>query len=657
LEDQLYTAGDYVVLAYPEALYSISKVTGFREVITSSGSGTIFKKEFRYSFDNETFSEFYELNNENLGSLTWEKGKFTWFQFRYTLMSGGPAKITSITLTYDTYPSDTSSTYVAPNIQNQDKVYAFPVTYKTGAKWNPYKMNRAVRLYKDLNLMVNSLFGHEVHYYRVLPQGRSRDVFLMEYSLYEHQEKQCLKVVVPENQFPDNKLNMGPFGVDFEMPFEIHVDKEYFQEVFGEGTGPQKRDVLYFPTTGRIYEVSSSYLYRDFMYQPLYFKAMLIKWLPKSNVDMTTDPDMMELEALAPSVEKFFGDQQKEEGIDIGNPQQFEQATKLVDPVRQFVDEDLLITDVPLMNYYVKVAEYQYDLSSMVGLTSTDVQKVVTYKATGEFTASQDRAYSAWFKIKKNERFSSSATVSQVDEDNLTATVTYTVPRTLLVGQTISIRRNSGGNFNLIASITEVVSDTQVKVAFSYEMLSYINKTSPSWKTFGDLNVQLTFPRVFIDSRDGNKGVRVELLEKRYFRVLANDKEYLFFLPNTQADLSEDKWYSICVSFSNLFSQLTLNVWEIQWNETTNLPATSDLRQIFGKTVGNIPKEDRSTTVNYYITPSDMLLTNVRVWNQKIETDKQPIVLNQYVVKDASKAIVIDNAIPQSRLPYYSYTH
>lgn len=654
MEDQLYTAGDYVVLAYPEALYNISKVTGFREGINTSGSGTIFKKEFRYSFDNETFSEFYELNLDNLDTLVWEKGKYTWFQFRYTLMSGGPVKITSVILDYDTYPSEVSDTYVAPNIQNQDKIYAFPVTYKAGAKWSPYKMNRAVRLYKDLNLMVNSLFGHEVQYYRVLPQGRSRDVFLMEYSLYEHQEKQCIKVVVPDNQFPDNKLNMGPFGVDFEMPFEIHIDKEYFQEIFGEGTGPQKRDVLYFPTTGRIYEISSSYLYRDFMYQPLYFKAMLIKWLPKSNVDMTTDPDIMELESLAPSVEKFFGDQQNEEGIDIANPQQFEQATRISDPVRQFVNKDLLITDIPLMNYYVKVAEYQYDMSSLVGLSGS--QKIITYDALGEFTSSQDRAYSAWFKIKKNERFSAGASLSSINEDNLSAIVNYTIPRTLTIGQYVSIRRNSGGNFNLVAEVVEVISDSQIRIAFSYEMLSYINKTSPSWKTFTDLKVQITHPRVFIDSIDSGKGVRVDLLEKRYFRVFSNDKIYYFFLPNTQNELSDDKWYAIFVSFSNLFSQLTLNVWEIQWNETTNLPATSDLRQIYGKTVA-IPKENRSSGVNYYLVPSDTILTNIRVWNQKIETDKQPIVLNQYVVKDASKALVIDNAIPQSRLPYYSYTH
>jgi hypothetical protein len=108
---------------------------------------------------------------------------------------------------------------------------------------------------------------------------------------------------------------------------------------------------------------------------------------------------------------------------------------------------------------------------------------------------------------------------------------------------------------------------------------------------------------------------------------------------------------------SNLFSQLTLNIWEMQWNEVTKLPATSDLRLIYGKTDLNFPKVDRSSAANFFIVSSDTDITNVRVWSQKIETEKQAFVLNQNIVKDASKALAIDNAIPRSRMPYISYTH
>lgn len=759
LQDFLYTAGDYVVLAYSDSINNVSKIESFTEDIVNNGTGTIFKKEFRYSFDNETFSEFFEMTNESLSALTWSEKNSLWFQFRYSLLSGGPSMVKGVTLNYTTYPSDPMADYVQPSIQDDDRVYAFPITYKSGAKWNPYKMNKAVRLYKDLNLMVNSLFGHDVQYYRVIPKGRSKDVFLMEYSLYEHDSMECVKVVVPNNQFPDNKLNMGPFGVDFEMPFEVQIDKDYFQAIYGDGAGPQKRDVIFFPKTSRIYEVSSSYLFRDFMNEPLYFKVTLIKWLPKSNVEST--PEITELENLIPSVEKFFGEEQKSEEVDIANPEQFQQTTIVSDPVRYYVSEGLDITDIPVMNHYLKLTDYQYSLSesinnnevavSITQTTPLEIDKtyyarflrtstqpssdylvsmkklrylgidqngdsifqinrgesiiektfpkwmifgpasdfylydseysttnttetplfacktstfarshqhqVVKYKAIGEFTSNQDRAYSAWFRIKRNTKFSSAASSIDVDNNSLTATITYNVSHDFFVGDVISVRRTSGGNFNLIGEVKQVINDKQIVIEFAYDVLSYINTVFPSWKSYTDFKIGLTYPRVVLDNREKGKGIRIDIIEKRYFRVLSNSTAYYFILPNTQNELTEEKWYAICVSFSNMFQQLTINIWETQWNEATNLPATSDLRIVYSKNINNIPREDRSSTYNYFITPSDMDITNIRVWSQKIESDKQPIILNQNIVKDASRAIVIDNAIPRSRLPYISYTH
>ena len=51
-----------------------------------------------------------------------------------------------------------------------------------------------------------------------------------------------------------------------------------------------------------------------------------------------------------------------------------------------------------------------------------------------------------------------------------------------------------------------------------------------------------------------------------------------------------------------------------------------------------------------------MDLTNVRLFNKVAETDKQPIILNQNIVKDAQLALIIDNALPQSKMPYIGYT-
>jgi hypothetical protein len=76
---------------------------------------------------------------------------------------------------------------------------------------------------------------------------------------------------------------------------------------------------------------------------------------------------------------------------------------------------------------------------------------------------------------------------------------------------------------------------------------------------------------------------------------------------------------------------------------------------VYNKTVPML-KGDYSSDDNYYLTPSSMDLTNVRLFNKTAETDKQSLILNQNIVKDAQLAIIIDNALPQSKLPYVGYT-
>lgn len=825
----LYAAGEYVVLANSEAYCNILKITGVEECFQDNGVGTILKKEFRYSIDNLTYSEFQEINAENLSAVGAHSQ--AWFQFRYILLTGGPVTIQWAMPIFTTEPVDPYAGYVTPRIEDQSKIYAFPVTYRSNFLWEPYKMNRAVRLYKDLNLMVNNLFGHDVHYYRALPQGRSRDVFLMEYSLYEHAEKQCIKVVVPDNAFPDNKLNMGPFGVDFEMPFEIQIDKDYFQTIFGEGTGPQKRDVIYFPRTSRIYEISSSYLFRDFMNEPLYFKVTLIKWLPKSNVEESES--LNELEGFTVSATKLFEEPIKEEEIKVTNPEQFNVARYDDDPVRSFLANDQEIVEEKILNYYTLISEFNYRMSALidtseisVNLSSTSnlvkdatyyarfspssvqpdsqlyysmkkfkykgtnsgkaifefsdgnsqaqasynvaqifgpgslfrlfneeydgsavlvegdsiirgtgsagdtirieientanpgtftrldnitvldngtwsaalnsplaagqqirflneenitirtevvekliatcdttgyaefyYRKPVQYKGTTEFLSTQDRAFSAWFRVKENVKFPKVLADSfSLDIYTRELTVTLSKNSLIFVGDNIEITRVSSSQFMLFGTVTEIISQNSFKVEIPQYVLDFVQTSFSSWTGYTDLQFQKNPPKMFISSLDdASKGIKIELFGERHFRVTMNTETYFFSLPNNLPALLKDKWYGLFINFSNIFKQLTLNVWRIQWSSETNLPATTDLSIVLNKTVP-IAQGDRSSSIPYFLKPSSMDLTNVRLFNRVAETDKQPLVLNQNIVKDAHLAIIIDNALPQSKNPFIGRT-
>lgn len=744
----LKSSGEYVILSNSSPYSNVKLFTNIVESFTDSGIGTILKKEFRYSLDGDTYSEFQELTLDALQTL----GSFqeVYFQFRYTLLSGGPITLTKITLIFDSIPPDYSS-YVPPRIENEDAVYAYPVIYKSNFLWQPYKMNRAIRLYKDLNLMVNNLFGHDVEYYRVLPQGRSKDVVLMEYSLYEHDEKQCMKLVVPNNEFPDNKLNMGPFGVDFELPFEVQVDKDYYQQVFGAGSGPQKRDVIYFPRTNRIYEVSSSYLFRDFMNEPLYFKITLVKWVPKSNVEQT--PDVNGLEEFTVSATSLFGEEKKKEEIKTTNPQQYKVATIVEDPVRHRIDSNQTIEDIKLLNYYTVIAEHFYKMESLTskplikvdvspslfvegetyfarlapGSTSNESylssmrtfiyegshenksifsygngysdinyvysvaeifgptssfglyvneysgstadspvagctasvssyrKHVVEYNARNEFDSKSDRSYSAWFRLKKNTNPINKILSYQFNIYTRNLTLNFENPILLFKDDLVSVNRSSTSSFLLFGKVVEILSTKSVMIEIDQDILNFVATSFSNWSSYTDLVGQKTFSRVFLNGMKDKKGVKIELYENRHFKISMNESHKYFSMANTTTGLDTETWYGLFINFSNVFRQLTVNVWKMQWDHKTKLPATTDLSIVMNNTVPLSPT-DLSSDVRFFLEPSFMDLTNIRWFTRVAETDKQVFILNQNIVKDAQYALIIDNAIPQSRLPLIGYT-
>lgn len=754
-KNTLYSSGEYLVLGNSQPYNGVVEITGIQENITDTGVGTIFKKEFRYSIDSLSFSEFQEMTLESLREL----GSFdqVWFQFRYILLSGGPVTITNVSILFTTAPPNFDG-YVAPNIQDESKVYAFPITYKSNFLWDPYKMNRAVRLYKDLNLMVNNLFGHNVLYYRVRPQGRSKDVFLMEYSLFEHDNQKCVKVVVPNNEFPDNKLNMGPFGVDFEIPFEIHIDKDYFQKVFGDGSGPQKRDVLYFARSeyergnSRIYEVSSSYLYRDFMNEPLYFKVTLIKWLPKSNVEQSETVNT--LESFTNSAGKLFGEIIKDEEIKITNPDQFTVARTISDPVRSYLYRDHEIGNENVLNYYTVIAEHFYKMENTLGLkkiktkidpsnlekgltyfvrvNSSSVQpdiqqyysmkkvvymgqdndytifsyeagtsqiesqfsignlinvgspyylyktdytgtvtedyevscdspvvnsyrtKIVEYHATNNFPSTEDRAFACWFNLKDNTN--AKLRLTSLDFDMYTREITIEIlrPYEYLVGDMVTLSKPTG-NFYVFGEVSQVLSPTSIRIVVDQEILDYVKANFNVWEQYTDLIAQKSFSRVFLNSLHNGKGIKIELYENRHIKLTMNGNYQYFSIPNDKYPLENRRWHALFINFGNTFKQLTVNIWKMQWDTVSKLPATTDLRLLYNKTVP-LAREDRSSDLQYFLEPSFMDLTNIRLYNKVAETDKQIMLLNQNIVKDAHLAIIIDNALPQSKMPYLGYT-
>lgn len=563
--------------------------------------------------------------------------------------------------------------------------------------FDPYAINKGINLYKDLSLIVNKIFGFETNYYSVQPQSRSKDVVLKEWTLFNVVDEKCVKVMVPSNQFPDNKVSYDPFGISFEEPFEIHIDKTYFESFFGRGSQPRKRDIIYFPLTNRIYEINSTYLFRDFMYSPIYFKIELKKYNPKSNTYFKDPALKEELDGISLTTQKLFGAETTEEEQMVTKPQQYVTSSqrKEEDPARSYVYKNLPIVGFDLNNNWTIVLNNYYDMNEAFVTDSEFIwepqkyRNAVRYKNLPSLGVDGELAYTSWFSLKNyvNENSLSKKPFSPIPITKVTETTTSIVysshPYKHGLKKFLGYPENPEG-FVAISSDINHSGGFKVKSVIDQFQFSVENPNLPYSDGPVTLRMQKAQLRNFLDGTftqlGQTKGIRIDLIhtganetnnnnfiQKGSIEVVINGQTFsapLQFVP----DIGE--WYGVVVNLSNKYKQLGVNIWKFSYDPTNPQQQSSDLIRIqesFWTLPQNYIFEATSDVVNdfqnplygtdnnsYKIFTSPFIISNIRVFKDMIDVDKQSIVLNQNVVRDAQLAYIIDNAQPNLVLPKFA---
>ena len=483
------------------------------------------------------------------------------------LTQGGPPE-TSIDKQFPTQSSCKANSCVTPNFSS-----GVVMDCDSNTLFRPYDvMNPGVQLWKDLSCAVSEMFGHCVRYFKTQAKLDSADTILKEYSLYEVTDVKDIRVLVPNNEFPDNAIKFVPFDMDFGDGMEVHIVREHFERAFGHDDLPEQKDYLYFPLIDRIFEVQSAYLFKDFMAAEAYYKVMLYKWQDKANV-MRENPEIAQYiddlvldfdEVLQPEIDKEF--------IDITKPQQYTTtAVGGFDKVRTKINDRLVIEVKDLTNYFTVVGKYFYDLKK--SMTWGDL--AVKYKLPVSRDISNNTAFSMWFKTTKTTFFKSEET--------------YDI-------------------------MLDGYSDTEQK-GFRFTL-------------------------------DYEPGIAPNSAVAKGLTVKVNGLTHQFKIPQ----LNSETWYGLVINHMNDYSQLSIHIWEMKYDQ--NQPSknkTTDLR-LFHTDHITITPEAVNYNGTYELRSGSLGITNVRVWSESIEEEKQPITINQFVVKDSRYALLIDNAIPPLRM-------
>lgn len=736
--------GSYRVLSWDKPYQNVSSFNGWIiDCVNISDNQSDLNQDlsidFRYSVDGETWSlwtnvgtaltgisESYTSNNKSIPFSIQLDPKLPFYpEFRFTAVSKNndgtipfsgnePISPSIVIVDFDldvTYfgtdgPNNpivdpTDSIIKAPIPVCSDEKSTRPVIFDTECTqitFNPYAVNSAINLYQDLSLSVNKIFGWEVNYYSVQPQSRSKDVILKEYTLYNVVDEKCIKIMVPQNQFPDNKINYDPFGLQFEDTFEIHVDKAYFESFFGRGSQPRKRDIIYFPLTNRIYEINSTYLFRDFMYSPVYFKIELKKYNPKANTYFSDPAYKEELDGISLSTQKLFGEETEAEEKKITKPQQYVTSTqdRSPDPIRSYLYKDLPIIGHDLNNNWTIVFNQYYDMTDSFRsdpdfvYDPTEYKQAIRYKSLPLLGEGDELAYTAWFNLRN---YFDQSKLSKKAYPSIPITVVSSDPERIIYS-THPYRHNLkvwSGYAQNPEGYVSILGDSnhtggyRVKSVISEFEFSVINSNTPMAENRTSWRMQKAQARNFLNglypSTSGSiKGLRIDIIHSGVnepanssylgvgsVEVVLND---LVINSPLQFTPTFGDWYSMVVNVSNKYKQVAINIWEMSYDPTNPQAQSSDLRSVheyvrsLGSSYSFAAEPDLNTDLNspyygtdnnsYKIITSPLFISNVRLFKQMIDIDRQSTVLNQNIVRDAQLAHIIDNAQPLLRLPKFA---
>ena len=662
---------NYRIFSAGEPVPGALKLVGFDEDLTlGSAQAQYINRKFRYSNDRGNWSLWYSFSANDLSeieSLNFEDSQ-VFFEIKYeyddSSYSALAEPITIHSAKFRVQSTSTQANLFTPSVQcSPERCPA--VVAENEAFFQPYEVGSAVSISKELSFQTNKLFGHEVVYFKTEPDRDSGDFIFKEWTLFKTASRKCIKVVVPNNVFPDNKPNFTEFGVDFEIPFEIHVDHTYFQMMFGTNAQPRKRDYLYFPLLNRMYEIQGSYLFRGFMMEPTYWKIQLTKFHP--NVDMLMKAeDRTFLDNIIMSSDDLFGEKVKEQTADALDKQQYSTISNKFDETRRALHPDLNNRILDITYNYAPLIEYYYDMSGVKSKienykstsTNTDQDQYLSPNQPFEIYSYQGASiFNAWQANLLNtgdSLVSSSGTLIPVKfngpKDSHSHLGKYVVVEgykslSLLQKDRKSLEERVDGEFQFKQSehsvVYKAVASTTNTPNMTFSALVKFNRGTQTITLFDGFDNILNQGMVISCSLVDSSG-------------LANTTVYVNINGTVSSfqigELQFDTWYSIIVPVSSQYGQLEVNMYGFA-KDPSNVKNYNGIIKVFNQAV-SIGKFSFQTTQNWALPAANYSICNIRLFNTMIQEEDHEFIISQLFVRDESTLELIDNARPRLNVPF-----
>lgn len=662
---------NYRIFSATEPLPGAIGITQFREdVDLGSADDQYLIRKFRYSIDGGNWSLWYEFSPSNLSNI--ESLDFAndqvFFELKYEYDDGTYNQLAT-PITVNTIRFNVTSTKILESLYSPT-VYCSAekcpaVIANQDATFKPYEVSNAIGIAKELSYQTNKMFGLDTIYFKTEPDREGGDFIFKEWTLYKTTNRKCAKIIVPENKFPDNKPNFAEFGVDFEIPFEVHIDHQYFQQIFGPGTQPRKRDYLYFPIVNRMYEIQGSYLFRGFMMEPIYWKIQLTKFQP--NIDMLMkETDRKFLDNIIMSSDELFGKQANEQTQDALQKKQYSTISHRFDETRRSIHPELnnKILDVtynysPLIEYYYDMSHVIYSIENhdLVNTNSTTDQFISGSNPNSLFAYQDSSIYQTWRNNKLNSGDSNIRSTGQLTPVYMDGPKESHSTRGKYVEvkgyKNLSLKANerrdlqvySAGKIQFKQSehaiIYKSTASTEQTPNMTFSALVNFNKGSQTQAIFTGYDNILGQGLVITCSLQDNSGV-----PSLTVYVSINGTNYTFSV----GVVSYQTWYAVLIPVSAQFGQLEVNVYSFS-QDPSNMKNLNGLVRVYSNAL-NIGPFNFVTEQNWAVPGGNYSIANIRLFRTMIQDEDHEFIISQLFTRDESLIEVIDNCRPRLNSPF-----
>jgi hypothetical protein len=643
-------------------LVQIAAIAEFTELNANDPNN--LTKQFRWSRDGQNWSLWVDA--QDAATTPIEEMEKAYFEFKYTYDDSTYAALSNPVVIEEIQLAVVSNSISVPETSYGSvacSAEGCPVVVSDReASFNPYGVDSAIGIAKEMSLQTNKIFGHEVVYFKTEPDRQSGDFIFKEWTLYQTTNRKCIKIMVPDNVFPDSKPVFNEFGVDFEVPFEIHIDHTYFQSIFGKDAQPRKRDYLYFPLTNRMYEIQGSYLHRGFMMEPIYWKVQLTKFHP--NIDMLIEDPAIKasLDNVILTTDELFGNEAKDQIEDALMKKQYSTISKRFDEVRERIHPNLRSKILDLTYNYAPLIEHYYDLSSILP-TLQAYSPVSNNDKTDQYLSpdtpnafyayEESEVFLDWLGGRLNvgdtNYFTGGSTSVKLSgpKDSFSPRGRYVlVEGYRALGSTV--RKNlalDAGQLKIKKSETAVIYREKQDLS-QYSNMTFVSlikfnqgfTDSPILRTLDNLSNTSLIVSGVIWNDSGTDKLRIV--------VMLNGSVINF----ETGPVQRDTWYAIMVPISNEFLQVGVTRYSFQ-QDPANVKNYNKLIKDYTNYVA-LSSPMQSSLSNYSLMAGDYSIANIRLFKTMVQEEDHDYILSQLWIRDESMLAIIDNAKPQLNVPF-----